>query len=783
MWVIIDGEFDVDEERTSVHVLGEQGRPLREALAALGGLALLVNREGWKHGYRVAHVAMPEGLGEKYSQVWREVLSAAAIELSQLPLVSTVREGMLSGVQNEAHDRWVDFISRKSSGPSHVELWELAASCTEADPPLREDSEGWSEIAEGWEALGVSIPWMSLKEIGERAAHEVDFIAELGVDDTPHDWLARYLDAVGKAWRAPGITKDHVAGLLPDQHGHLHCAGELRRDGGVCDRVKEISESVGLDIKATLLDNALLESLTRQGLENGIYAIHESTGGELSEDDAIRDLVDHLDQRLPADQPVTEKEQVAAHATISLLAHLWATKGIQAKETAWRVPILAADGTAQRARAKRMMVPPVAAWPDAARPFAQAYPEGRVLAPYYAASDRGALLDALGTWGVTHRGLLGKAQREEVAERGLRAIAADPDEVEGAKLRAAELNQIALLEPELINFCKQNRERARALFGLVVCYVAPEDHSWRTTAKLQVRTSEGEKEVEITPCLWLADLRSKPWIPVEDDEDVTHHVPSPELLRELIDASWLEGNSDGADLLVRHFDMDALDVRLVAAAQDEETRQRLRDELAKIVEVAGDNPAVIADLAAKAAQRKRDVERMRRLGLAVQARVKAALEELDLDVQVVDHGYDFLVTDVAVQEEDPEDLAVCFEVGAYKVEVKATTTEEARLTPLQAETAEADPATFVLCVVDLRAFGGDVHDVDWTTTDVAPYCRFINGEQLPINETLSFVRRAEGSDVPVRNTTALRYAVQSGQWTTGLDLGRWVRQTFRSRSH
>ncbi|MCK6483027.1 MAG: hypothetical protein L6R00_02695 [Phycisphaerae bacterium] len=781
-WIIIDGEFDVDQERSSVHVLGEQGRPLREAFAALGGLALLANRERWKQGYRVAHVAMPEGLGEKSSQVWREVLSAAATELSQLPLVSTVREGMLPGVQNEAHDRWVDFISRKSSGPSHVELWELAASCTETDPPLREDSEGWSEIAEGWEALGVSIPWMSLKEIGERAAHGVDGIAELAVDGPPHDWLARYLDAVGKAWRASGITKDHVAGLLPDQHGHLRSAGELRRDGGVSDRVKEISESVGLDIKATLLDNALLESLRRQGLESGIYAIRESTGDELGEDDAIRALVDHLDQRLFADQPVTEKERVAAQATISLLAHLWETKGIQAKETAWRVPILAADGTAQRAGAKRMMVPPVAAWPDAARPFAEAYPEGRVLAQDYAASERVALLDALGAWGVTHRGLLGKAQRDEVADRGLRAIAADPDEVEGAKLRSAELNQIALLEPELINFCKQKRERARALLGLVVCYVAPEDDAWRTTAMLKVRTSEGEKEVEITPCLWLADLRSKPWIPVEDDEDVTHHVPSPELLRELIDTSWLDGNSAGADLLVRHFDMDALDVRLLAAAQDEGTRQRLRDELAKIVEVAGDNPAVIADLAAKAAQRKRDVERMRRLGLAVQARVKAALEELDLDVQVVDRGYDFLVTDVRIREEDPEDLAAYFEVGGYKVEVKATTTEEARLTPLQAETAETDPTAFVLCVVDLRALDGDIHEVDWTTADVSPYCRFVSGAKLPINKTLAFVRSAEGSDVPVRNTTALRYAVQSGQWTNGLDLGRWVQETFRPRS-
>jgi hypothetical protein len=59
IWVIIDGEFDVDQERSSVHVVGEHGRPLREALAALGGLALMAIREQWGRGYRVAQLAMP----------------------------------------------------------------------------------------------------------------------------------------------------------------------------------------------------------------------------------------------------------------------------------------------------------------------------------------------------------------------------------------------------------------------------------------------------------------------------------------------------------------------------------------------------------------------------------------------------------------------------------------------------------------------------------------------------------------------------------------------------
>src|SRR5258708_7802006 len=68
---------------------------------------------------------------------------------------------------------------------------------------------------------------------------------------------------------------------------------------------------------------------------------------------------------------------------------------------------------------------------------------------------------------------------------------------------------------------------------------------------------------------------------------------------------------------------------------------------------------------------------MRKLGLAVQESVKAAMRERGLNVDDVDHGYDFYVTPVEVRDDDTEDLSSHFQVGGYKVEVKATTTGEA----------------------------------------------------------------------------------------------------------
>jgi hypothetical protein len=426
---------------------------------------------------------------------------------------------------------------------------------------------------------------------------------------------------------------------------------------------------------------------------------------------------------------------------------------------------------------RRVMAPPVAAWPESARPFADAYPPARLLSDRYGAPEQ-PLLDALAAWGIAHPGLLVTATREEVVERGLRPIALDPEQVVGATLRNASMSQIALLEPELLNYCKQSRERAQALLGLIVCFVASADGSWRSTAEMTVRTAQGEKKAVLTPTLWLSDVRSKPWIPVEEDGEDVDHPATPTLARSLLKPSWLEGNPNGADLLVKHFGIDALDVRLLAAANTDEERQKLRNSLARIVEVVGGNVQIIEEIVVHAQQRQRDVNRMRQLGLAVQECVKVAMERRGLSVGDVDHGYDFIVTPVKVTDDDPEELSSHFEIAGYKVEVKTTTTGEARLTPLQAETSAKEPEAFVLCVVDLRDYPGDVHQVDWTQEDVSPLCRLVPGQDLPISKTISLVQSAEKSDVPVRNATALRYGVGPDLWGSGLDIDEWVETTF-----
>jgi hypothetical protein len=113
---------------------------------------------------------MPPGItGESATKVWREVLSAAAQKAARLPLVEVVGGETLAGVTEADDDRYAVFVRAPPSGPTLEDLQELAAACIELNPPEKDLAGGWSEVAEGWEQLGVDISWIDLEGIGKTA--------------------------------------------------------------------------------------------------------------------------------------------------------------------------------------------------------------------------------------------------------------------------------------------------------------------------------------------------------------------------------------------------------------------------------------------------------------------------------------------------------------------------------------------------------------------------------------------------------------------------------------
>ena len=223
---------------------------------------------------------------------------------------------------------------------------------------------------------------------------------------------------------------------------------------------------------------------------------------------------------------------------------------------------------------------------------------------------------------------------------------------------------------------------------MVLCHIVRNDNSWRVWRTARGTRERESLEVPICNALWLGDLRSRVWIPVRGEDDKPAKVAADATtLKPLLEPSWLENNDDAIEFLTDHFDFDELDLRLLGIAS--EVQDRVRQGLARILESGGADPAFyesLADEIEARRQRDRDIDRRRRMGYAVQDAVRRALEAYGLTVTLVDRGFDYEVS-APLAAEVLEDAAMRFEVGPYFVEVKATSTGAARLTPTQAETA------------------------------------------------------------------------------------------------
>ena len=183
-----------------------------------------------------------------------------------------------------------------------------------------------------------------------------------------------------------------------------------------------------------------------------------------------------------------------------------------------------------------------------------------------------------------------------------------------------------------------------------------------------------------------------------------------------------------------------------------------------MVEFGGADPEFYSSLAAEVEARKRqsrDIERFRRMGFGVQEAIKSAMEDHNLDLELVDHGYDYKIT--VPTDNVFGDASQRFSVGPYLLEVKATTTGQARLTPLQAETASGEPDKYVLCVGDLRSFGDEDLAGEWSASIVEPLAKIVPDIGSRVEGTYSLVEAARIRSIGVRNESALRYEAALGQ--------------------
>jgi hypothetical protein len=784
---VIDARVEPDQERSRALMTAED----REVLASGFKAAVLAMRHLREMGLvdvdLLARVDAPSTCFEpnnaEEAAWWRGQLKSFANDLAHQMLVHTT-EGWLPAAEEVSP--CADFIVPRLSSASKADetsverLWPLFFGSNDLCPPLESLTGAWSRIGAGWSALDVGLNRVDLKRLGTYVREGVEDLGELRVKEKPEEWLARYIDAVGECWSARGgIDGSVLESLLPDQRDRLRSPEQLARDVGIPEELKDLCAEVGIDVRTELLSTGLIAKAEELGLPSFREAVGSAVPRTLDETQLLQRIVEHVRNELPEGSDVAAEKQSVARGSVRLLTYLWTHHGNGGAAVAQQLPFVCSTGRVVRWGAERLLMAPVKRWHVDAQPFAGAYPPMRVLHGIYAIDDETDIVSALVAWGISIADPLTRDTPAELRDRRLAAMAAAGQSTDGAVVRGESFTQIALLQPEVLNRCQEGFEEARALLGLLLRYIAPQDDGWREQRAVKARRGGEDLSLEVRGALWLGDLRSRAWVPFPGEDGKAVKVNAdPRSLRDLLDGVWLHENNAAISLLSDFFGFDELELRLIGI--EPEVQQQVRAGLARILESGGADPELYESVAQEIEAKRRrsvDVERCRRIGLAVQEAVGEALKRRKRegrihDVTLVDRGFDFEVK--VPTERAIEDGASLFEVGTYLVEVKATTTGPVRLTPKQATTASERADEFVLCVVDLRGVDAEKLDSEWTAGDVEPLTRLVAAIGKEVEQTWDLVEMAKESDVAIRNDSALRYEVPVSAWRVGISIDEWL---------
>ncbi len=376
--------------------------------------------------------------------------------------------------------------------------------------------------------------------------------------------------------------------MLPDQTGRLRSPADFSRDGGVADELKDIAEDLGIGVRGELLSVEVERLAAAQDLRLVPTVLERLMPHRVDDDEVVGRLTKRLDHLLPLDKSCEDAGE-AVLASVAFCHFLWHARGAGAAELVQTLPIVAANNTAVRWTARKKLIAPVSTWPEAARPYAHAYMPDRIMSDVYVDGVTRDVAPFV-AWDVAFAGPLVTSGDNELKGRRLE-VAADGEKYDGVTVVDVRMSDIALLRDVFLH-CKGNKENSRALLGLILECVVPNDSCWRSFMRVTGRAGGKPIDVVLRPANWLIDLKTYPWVPVEVDEAVAQAYPTPNNIVDLIDPAWLENNPDAIVFLSEQFGCDRLSLQLLGMS-DEQKRRSLTDELAKLVaDIGADVDAV-----------------------------------------------------------------------------------------------------------------------------------------------------------------------------------------------
>ena len=199
--VILDGKFDPDQERSKLLLTEEDEGLVEEAFAAAVAAVKYAFSNEWEDAHLLAKVHAPTrgfGTGSDAETVWwHEQLASFATRVAELPIVDCSSR-MLPAITPDG--AYADFIVpsllvESSDRETTVDrMWPLVEATSKLLPPRKELAEAWSDIASGWDSLGLPISRIAVKDLPRWAGAGAETLDDLKVDCDAKQWIALFLD-------------------------------------------------------------------------------------------------------------------------------------------------------------------------------------------------------------------------------------------------------------------------------------------------------------------------------------------------------------------------------------------------------------------------------------------------------------------------------------------------------------------------------------------------------------------------------------------------------------
>ena len=767
--IILDGRFTAHEERDGIVMDPRDRKLVQEAMSALPAFVEHAVKSGWRDAHKLARldvlkeVNVTFGRNDDELQFWNETVKTTALALAKRETIKVSARYWVpakdhDGSSHYASRRIASFLDRSTEVDDasdgrldYNKLHEVVAAIEGLDLPDIKIAREWTQIARGWQNSGIKLKWLTLPEIAKhirdkmkgrpgRNAEAGKSVSDLPIGDVknPFDWLAtlflwesksrtgpRSVPSVTRPLRTPAARVATMDGFLPNQHGHLVAGDQLRIDKDLPQCLKDIANLVDLDLRAKLLHPEMLKAVDAPGFKGARHFICELLDGELTAQEATRDILKRFRRELRSGAPDASRLLDASDRLIIYFRSTSEQLTTSLKRAIAKCPVATADGKKTYPSPNRPFLAPVSSWrvtwledSEWVRNYRDLYREDRILDERYCGTQ---VLKTLCDAQFVIPAPLYVGKRTAIEPDLLRAISEKRTRVGG--LREARFRQIALL-PELKRRSKKDTAFAERLLRFALD-VASRDRGWSEFRDFE-RDGAG-KPVSLRRATWPFELKDKnqPWIPAPGKR--TAREASEESLVEFAEHVLLE-NIDNAGVVT-------------------------------LLHVLGFREASI---------RRLEQDSRKKLGRDTEVVVRELLRtKYGLEPEHVDYGYDERV--VAPNRE------------LYYLEIKTTTVDHVSLTPKQASTAADHPERFVLCAVDMRH--GVPQSLD--ASQVEPLARVITGIGSKIRglrDELN-LRTDDKRDVYLhfRHPERPDYRVSSAIWKEGISIREWVESLTKDR--